>query len=119
MRYALNLAEDGRILSVTFPKYAPEAAVIVDTLPDGDTMAYRYVAGEYVLDPIPADPVEVANERIEELKGLLRDTDYHILKVVEGATTLAACAEVILKRAAWRREINELEKQMEGVTDGQ
>ena len=34
--YALNLAEDGRILSATYPKYAPADAVIVEALPEGD-----------------------------------------------------------------------------------
>ena len=55
---------------------------------------------------------ELAEQKIAELKQMLFDTDYHILKVVEGATTLAACAEVMKKRAEWRKEINELEKQL-------
>ena len=41
MKYALNLAEDGRILSVTFAKYAPAAAVVVDELPEGDLNEFR------------------------------------------------------------------------------
>lgn len=53
MRYALNLAEDGRILSVTFEKYAPANAVIVESLPDGDVSEYRYVDGEFIHDPLP------------------------------------------------------------------
>lgn len=57
MRYALNLAEDGRILSATFEKYAPADAVLVDTLPDGDLSDYRYVDGAYVYDPLP-EPAE-------------------------------------------------------------
>lgn len=50
--YALNLAKDGRILSATYPRYAPNA-VIVDILPDGDISDYRYENGEYVYDPLP------------------------------------------------------------------
>lgn len=53
MNYSLNLAEDGRILSATYPQYAPADAVIVDTLPDGNITDYCYVDGEYVLDPKP------------------------------------------------------------------
>lgn len=53
MKYALNLAEDNRILSATYPKYAPADAVVVDVLPEGDISDYRYVAGEYVHDPLP------------------------------------------------------------------
>ena len=52
MKYALNLAEDGRVLSVTFEQYAPADAVIVETLPADDVSHYRYVDGEFVYDPI-------------------------------------------------------------------
>lgn len=53
MKYALNLAENGRIMSATFPEYAPTNAVIVDMLPEGDIYEYRYVNGEYIHDPLP------------------------------------------------------------------
>ena len=53
MRYALNLADDGRILSATFEKYASVDAILVDTLPEGDISDYRYVDGAYVYDPLP------------------------------------------------------------------
>lgn len=56
MKYALNLANDGRILSVTYEKYAPDG-VIVDELPEGNVADYRYVNGEFVYDPIPVEPV--------------------------------------------------------------
>lgn len=51
--FALNLGEDGRILSATFPQYAPEDAVLVEELPEGDITDYRYVEGGYVHDPLP------------------------------------------------------------------
>lgn len=51
--YALNLAEDGRILSATYPQFAPTDAVIVEALPDGNIYDYRYVDGEFVHDPLP------------------------------------------------------------------
>lgn len=54
--YALNLAADGRILSVTYPQFAPADAVIVKTLPDGDLHEYRYVKKKFIHDPIPAEP---------------------------------------------------------------
>lgn len=53
---------------------------------------------------------KTAEEQILGLKQKLRDTDFHILKVVEGATTLSECAEIIKQRARWRKEINELER---------
>lgn len=61
---------------------------------------------------IPFTELELATNRIAELKQLLRDTDFKILKIVEGATTLAECASVIAERASWRKEINELEIKM-------
>ena len=112
MRYALNLAEDGRILSATYEQYAPEDAVIVDELPEGNVSDYRYVNGEFVYDPLETAKKELALERIAELKQNLFDTDYNILKVVEGAATVSEMAEVIAKRAMWRKEINELEKEL-------
>lgn len=58
MKYALNLAEDGRILSATYEKYAPADSVLVDELPEGNLYEYRCVDGAYVYDPIPVEPVE-------------------------------------------------------------
>ena len=53
MRYALNLRDDGRILSATFEKYATENMPLVDTLPEDDISDYIYRNGEYIYDPIP------------------------------------------------------------------
>lgn len=53
MKYALNLAEGGRILSATYEQFAPEGAVLVDELPEGDISDYLYQGGEYVYDPLP------------------------------------------------------------------
>lgn len=64
---------------------------------------------EDILRFVPFTESELAVTRITELKQMLQDTDYHILKVVEGALTLADCEEIIAKRASWRKEINELE----------
>lgn len=53
MRYALNLSEDGRILSATFEKYASDGMPLVDVLPEGDIYEYIYQNGEYIHDPLP------------------------------------------------------------------
>lgn len=69
MKYALNLADDGRILSATYEKYAPAGAVLVDALPEGDISDYRYVSGAYIHDPLPkpvqpkAEPTQL--DRVE------------------------------------------------------
>ena len=59
MKYALNLGDDGHILSVTFEKYADETYQIVDKLPEGDAVDYRYVSGEFIYDPIPREKIEI------------------------------------------------------------
>ena len=113
MRYALNLADDGRILSVTFEEYACDADVLVDELPTGEIVEYRYIDGEFIHDPSNTIIKERVQEKIVELKQKLSDTDYNIIKVMEGAATLTEMADIIAKRALWRKEINELEKDLE------
>ncbi len=112
MKYALNLADDGRILSATFEEYAPSDAVIVDELPVGNINDFLYVDGRFIEDPITVNPKESAERRIQELKKNLADTDYNILKIVEGAATLDDMSDIIIKRSNWRKEINELEKEL-------
>lgn len=68
MKYALNLAEDGRILSATYEEYASVDAVLVNELPEGNIADYLYIDGQYVHDPIPVEKVEekpIQLDRIE------------------------------------------------------
>ena len=60
-KYALNLAEDGRILSATFEKYAPADSVLADELPEGNLADYRWQDGAFVYDPLP-EPEPVTEE---------------------------------------------------------
>lgn len=55
MKYALNLAEDNRILSAwkVLPNGNYDGMPLVDVLPDGNIYEYRYVNGEYIHDPLP------------------------------------------------------------------
>lgn len=55
MKYALNLAEDNRILSAwkVLPNGNYEGMPLVDVLPEGNIYEYRYVNGEYIHDPLP------------------------------------------------------------------
>lgn len=74
IQYALNLASDGRVLSATYPKYAPADAVIVDELPEGNLADYRYVDGEFVHDPLPLEVVEETPDleaQVQELREAL------------------------------------------------
>jgi hypothetical protein len=52
-RYGLILDTDNRIISAPAQRYAPDNAVIVYVLPDGNITDYLYINGEYVYDPLP------------------------------------------------------------------
>ena len=51
--YALNLSEDGRVLSATFAQYVYGESVLTEELPQGDITDYRYVDGTFLYDPLP------------------------------------------------------------------
>lgn len=78
--YALNLAEDGRILSATEDKYGTEGQPRVATLPSGETPEendisnYRYVDNAFVYDPLPQPeppaPAETTDDVLNALLGI-------------------------------------------------
>lgn len=73
-KYALNLADDKRILSATYEEYATEGMPIVEALPEGNISDYLYVDGEYVYEPLPEpEPVEQEPTAEEQLRA---DVDY-------------------------------------------
>lgn len=73
--YALNISENGRVLSATFAKFAKGNVVMVNELPDGNISDYLYVDGSFVYDPIPKAEEPEGNlsneERIAELEEAL------------------------------------------------
>lgn len=80
--YALNLAEDGRILSATEDKYGAEGQPRVESLPTGETdkekdiSNWLYVDGQYKYDPLPDPPEpEPAPEYVtyDELAAAIRE----------------------------------------------
>lgn len=69
--YALNLDNDGRILSATYSEYAVEGMPLVESLPDGDITNYLWIDGAYKYDPVPVDPLTPAptlESRVEALE---------------------------------------------------
>lgn len=72
MIYALNLADDDRVLSATYDKYAPAHQPRVDYLPEGSLPDYKYMDGEYIYDPLPEpeqlEPQPTQEERIAALE---------------------------------------------------
>ena len=89
----------------------PAVAVREDAKPIDNVKKFAWEDSDYenVQMYIP-HAVQTQEEQILELKERLRQTDHHILKIVEGAATLAECAEVIKQRVAWRERIKELER---------
>ena len=117
--------EDGRLESVTL--YPLDAANPTLELPDDFDLKrvrdYVLSGGMLKHDPFVAMP-SVA-EQIAALKQKLADTDYIAAKAVDAMTAadsltalLAALksirteyADVLAQRAAWRKEINDLEEK--------
>ena len=75
---------------------------------------YKIVKGKLVYDSLGMLPFEVS-ARIAELKQKLADTDYVVIKQIEGATITASeksrYDDIIAQRQHWRDEINKLEKK--------
>ena len=83
MNYASNIAEDGRILSATYPRYVQDA-VVVESLPEGDITEYRYVDGKYIHDPLPHPDPEPQKPTLEErIEVLETTTDDMVLLMAE------------------------------------
>ena len=55
MTYALNLADDGHVLSATYPEFAPADAPTCEALPEGDISDYIFntTTQEFTYDPLP------------------------------------------------------------------
>ena len=103
-----GVKEQGHYVTVTvYPNGGEDVEWVVDV--PGVKAVEAWDEYEDILRFVPFTEIELASNRIEELKQKLQDTDFHILKIVEGAKTLADCEEIIAKRASWRKEINELE----------
>lgn len=68
MKYALNLANDGRVLSVTYSEYAPEDAVKVNNFPDGDIADYKYVNNEFIHDPLPTPEENIKPSQLDRIE---------------------------------------------------
>ena len=106
--YSLNLNTDGRILSACVCLEGFEYDNKVETLPDGDVTDYKYIDGVYVYDPLPK--ADDNSARIAELKQMLADTDYIVIKIAEGVATWEEYPGIKEQRQAWREEINKLEQ---------
>ena len=73
-KYALNLGENGRILSVCNCLEGQTYENIVDSFPDGDVSEYRYVDGEFIHDPEPKPEPTAQEPTAEELLNIILGT---------------------------------------------
>lgn len=102
--------ENWKILKSEADEKAEEYAQVAEWCNDGQEYHIEE-QGEYyavVKNPEPTEE-ETKQARINELKQLLADTDYVVIKIAEGAATPEEYADVIAQRQAWRAEIRELE----------
>ena len=110
-KFALNLADDGRILSSTYEQYASADAVLVDELPTGETEReqdihnWLHKDGGYVYDPLPVEPVLAAEARAKR-DTLLAETDW---TQVLDAPISAECREAFRVYRQTLRDITEQE----------
>ena len=124
MRVNYSIDADGRLQSVTvYP--LDETRPILEVSDDFDLQSIRdYVFSSGALIRDPYVPAPSAAEQIAALKQKLAETDYITAKAVDAMaaadslTSLLAAlksirteyATVFAQRAAWRKEINELEE---------
>lgn len=75
----IDVGPDNRITGVLYPKFADHGDTVVDKLPDGDPLDYKYVDGQFVYDPLPKPPAPEPELPISEQLESLRNED-HLLK---------------------------------------
>lgn len=76
--YAIYVLNNGRIGSATYPKYASnevretytqedmmDGYVLVDQLPNGSLADYRFIAGEYIYDPMAEEAKATKQDMLE------------------------------------------------------
>ena len=87
-----------------------ETIIRPDAAPIDDVTKFAWADQDYeTIQRYVALPEQRQAERIAQLKGFLRDSDYAVIKIAEGAAAEAEYADLIARRKEWRREINELE----------
>ena len=74
MKYALNLGKDGRILSACYCLDGFKYKNVVEYLPDDNILDYKYIAGEFVHDPLPVKPEIEAKPTADEVLDALLGT---------------------------------------------
>lgn len=123
MKVNFSTTKDGRLQNVTTLPLNESMPIL--ELPDDFELGeiVNYVLRDGVLQLDPVEVIQTAEEKISDLKRNLAETDYITAKAVDAmaaADSLTALltalksirteyADVLVQRAAWRKEINDLE----------
>ena len=84
MKYALNLAEDGRVLSATFAVYAQPGSVRVEQIPIDDITNYIFVEGKLRYSPKEKVQMERTLDRLDVLEAQITYTAMMTDTLLEG-----------------------------------
>ena len=76
MKYALNLAEDNRVLSacVVLPNGNYDGMPIVDILPEGNLLDYQYIDGEFIYNPLPKEEIKEVPSQLDVIEAQITYT---------------------------------------------
>ena len=90
--------------------------IVPDDAPHEDELSdiegyYKYVL--FTEDELKERLENEVKDQINELKQMLADTDYIVIKVAEGMATWDEYPEIKEQRQTWRNEINKLESTIE------
>ena len=95
-----------------YPNGGVDVKWIVDTPAiEAKESYYEY---ETILRYTPFAEKDLDQRKILELKQKLSETDYCIIKIMEGSSTTEEYSDVISERKKWRQMINELENKTYG-----
>lgn len=94
-------------------KEYPNGGVDVKWIVDTPAIEAKEAYDEYetILRYAPFAEKDLDQRKILELKQKLSETDYCIIKIMEGSSTEEEYSDVISERKKWRRMINELENK--------
>ena len=97
-------------------KEYPNGGVDVKWIVDTPAIEAKEVYDEYetILRYTPFAEKDLDQRKILELKQKLSETDYCIIKIMEGSSTTEEYSDVISERKKWRQMINELENKTYG-----
>ena len=93
---------------------AEETVIRPEAAPVDDVTKFAWAEEDYetIQRYVTVQEEQRRAQRIVQLKQMLSDTDYMVIKIAEGAAAPEEYADVIALRQAWRYEINELEDQV-------